>query len=139
MNRELKFRAFSNGKMVMLDQITFTEKVWLCKGGNGLSIPYQPHRAVMQYTGIKDKNGVDIYEGDVVKKTYGQSFIKKRLNENIGVVEICEYEVIIDSFGLSYTVTGWNIEFSDKSGRTAINSDYEVIGNIHEHPELLNG
>lgn len=90
-----------------------------------------------QFTGLKDKNGKDIYEGDIVRKEYGQAFVKKRLNENIGIVELCEYEVLTDSWGVKHIATGWNMEFSDKSGRTAITNEYEVIGNIHENPELI--
>lgn len=66
---------------------------------------------LMQYTGLKDKNGVEIYEGDVVKGDWGD------------IKEV--------RFGIEENFVYWHMEYG-REGK-----DYKVIGNIHENPELL--
>lgn len=82
---------------------------------------------LMQYTGQKDKNGVEIYEGDVIA-----SQNKDRKNWKISHHEIVWHDagfmgkqICSSSFiGIDYWTRGKN--------------GYVVIGNIHENPELLN-
>ena len=84
---------------------------------------------LMQYTGLKDKNGKEIYEGDILK-----------VGKHIG--EISYREMLYGGYGLS-------IEYSDGfdegyfGGCPANNwlakyEEIEVIGNIYEQPELIN-
>lgn len=77
-----------------------------------------------QYTGLKDKNGREIYEGDVLEWKLGD-FINRmvvRWNQD----ECCfELHFFKGHFGDSLLT------------KDDANSDYEVIGNIHENPELL--
>lgn len=80
------------------------------------------HEAIiMQYTGLKDYNGVDIYEGDIVRNYEEQTYRIEWTDAYSGYM-FCQ----VDKNG----------DLSDFYG--GITEDYvEVIGNIYENPELL--
>lgn len=127
--KEIKFRAWNTDEMVYSDVLG-----WSCWGDC-----WMDDESLMQYTGLKDKNGVDIYEGDYLK------IIGATINE-----ESFEGEVIFQdgTFGLksktqpkpeSYTemVRFWNDGSHDHHSLEMIQSfEIEVIGNIQENPEL---
>ena len=79
--------------------------------------------ALMQYTGLKDKNGVEIYEGDVICMRYPNSYCSKYGHaDEVVIYEDGHYPVFFSDGGET---------FDDPSKLT------EVIGNIYENPELL--
>ena len=132
--RDIKFRAWNKNteKMYKIGQITLEKGVWNYEPDSreyiGMSIPYQPSFILMQYTGLKDKNGKEIYEGDIIycKKHIGGSWIEDCIEK--GYVNFNNGE-----FGL-YRKQGY---YQSLYKFKEYDYEFEVIGNMHDNPELL--
>lgn len=134
MNREIKFRIWADNKfynkcLVGNTNNTNDEKwtcpmVWLEKQKEWV---HCDNGIICQYTGLHDKNGKEIYEGNIVycQTKYGKA---KALIEFIDGKFVAYWNSAI-----THPQNGHHIACYD------INKKFEVIGNVFENPELLGG
>jgi len=103
---------------------------------------------VGQYTGLTDKNGKKIFEGDIVKTQsfFDRPYSKTRKSKQfIGVVEYCIYTFNGNArYSKQSYKAEWRLKFIEDFGKYGHYYwsefwDGEVIGNIHDNPELLKG
>lgn len=122
MSREFKFRAWESKEkrwaahqiMAVLKNLIERLELKDCLSISGRLI-------IEQYTGLKDRNDREIYEGDIVK--YGNQVFEVKFDE-------------MEDSSCSYYYLGWamgGLSLCEHYGMVV------VIGNIHENPELLGG
>ena len=87
---------------------------------------------VGQYTGLKDKNGTKIFEGDIALVPYIDPIFKCTWNET----SPCERAIVKHCNGMLCVEY---IESGDKFTLSAMDGYMKIIGNIYDNPELLGG
>jgi len=127
--RELKFRAWDKKLNKFIGSF---ELEFLTEFTANILIQEKENIELMQYTGLKDRNGQEIYEGDIVKAVFqsgecGSGYIHREwhvekvryLNHRAGFYPMSEREFCREKEGSNTSLF------------------VEVIGNIYEHPHLL--
>ncbi len=135
--REIKFRVWDKEMKIMWEE---NNPFYIGTDGTmpeydgfktlDTSINQIDNYVLMQYTGIKDKNGKEIYDGDVLYKPAQRIFKGYKLHRPVKDVEFKKHIVEwkrVNKFGLY----GWSF------GESSLKKDmWEVIGNIYEDPQL---
>ena len=118
--REIKFRAWDK----MLKRWCKPQLTMRIDGNMDGMNDY----VLMQYTGLKDKEGKEIYEGDIVMYDLGIDNEKPE-----------KYKIIFDSKQCAYFLFPLEDGARLRHFTYSAKNDCEVIGNIYEHPHLLGG
>lgn len=130
MNREIKFRVYDTDLKRM--RYLNGEHDFICFDGKGNGYYHNMQTGLgewfsdlMQYTGLKDKNGVEIYEGDLLRYSEDTSEISG-IDEVFYNEEYGTFEVAINRKRNDTEVLGFYLS------RLGIDTKYEVIGNVFE-------
>ena len=142
MNREIKFRAWDNENKYMITSkqgiftalrnsmnITIQDNGYYNNGD--LLKPNKKKYTLMQYTGLKDKNGVEIYEGDICK---GNEISDK---DDLFIIKYGKYKTSDwkEKYISNTYQYGWFAEFIKTKDQVHLvtPNGIEVIGNIYEN------
>lgn len=137
--REIKFRAWDNEDKKMYKVVRIEKSIYgYCECDNLLVCNLEANERLketdvrvsydyklMEFTGLCDKNGKEIYEGDIVEVVYPH---KSYITDRIGVVEY-------GTLG-RFQIKGEKIHCAFNH---IINFEWKIIGNIFENPELVKG
>jgi uncharacterized phage protein (TIGR01671 family) len=112
MSREIKFRAWDDFNKEMIPYLSIDNQGWIFSSAT--NSPF-----VMQFTGLLDRDGKEIYEGDILRCDDGDGW-----ETGVGVVGFIDGSFMVKDLEC------------DAAG--SINTSCEsVVGNIYENPELL--
>lgn len=137
--REIKFRAWDEGNKVMHHEFQFIKSGeeghdWIVFTSDKQTLKEKPHHPlenpyfqqqfkIMQFTGLRDRFGTEIYEGDVVKFLGYEVRLGKQIRP--------ERRFVVDG-------NDWIASLIRTSSVVECNGSAEVIGNLYENPELVN-
>ena len=125
-----KFRAWLKKEQKMdneIDHISWLEDELYCIGDGITYMVLAEDLVLMQSTGLKDKNGKEIFEGDII--TNGISVVDVKNHQTLGFYTVVNGEERF--FGSNTSIKDFENDVEEFSSTT------KIIGNIYENPELL--
>lgn len=151
MSREIKFRAWDEKNKQFADYEDIEECLycqsrdgWRSSDGMGCcfginAVEILADCIIEQYTGLKDKNGKEIYEGDIVALLFGYVPMKSVTTENIRIENAQKAVIHFDTARAAFRYTIKQRTPRDCQFKPGTKTNIVVIGNIHENSELLGG
>lgn len=132
-----KFRAFLTETKTIHDvlQIDLSRSMVSLKIENASEWYWFKEVVLMQSTGLKDKNGVEIFEGDLVKKFSNINKFTDDFAEDIEPIYVIT-SIVRDGACFKTTFKGVPSFVLDQNSMSMV-EHMEVVGNIYENPELL--
>lgn len=141
MKRQIKFRAFLNSKYYENPRMLSWEE--LLEQYDAIDMFQEDLMTLMQFTGLKDKNGKDIYEGDLFEHRFGYTAFDDVPHDEVGVergvvvLEDGQFGVKIPCLGV-YNLYGLLLQDGHLDNMPKDDLFVmKIAGNIHKNPELL--
>lgn len=128
-----KFRAWDSVEKKFVEHFFITDNSLICNmekptSDRKLPIPIEKSELIlMQSTGLKDKNGKEIFEGDIITNGIDRADVKN--HQTLGFYTVLNGREYFFARGISFE----NFEENAEEFSEAV----EIIGNIYENPELL--
>lgn len=132
--RPIKFRAWDGARMLdshdgFHEGVDVLSQVFECMRETGYTL--------MQFTGLLDRNGVEIYEGDFISDGFGSLYVVEFSYGCFGHRKVAEQRVIDHGAPQGTQTWKWVMDAGDFSSFHKHVGPWKVVGNIYENPELL--
>lgn len=140
--RTIKFRGRSGnlwayGNLYIVEHEEYGDSAYIIESGSTTIVDIN---TIGQFIGLYDKNGKEIYEGDIIRLVWTDHVGKgKNKVPVLKYVENCPPKVISYRTGAFGYVNFEADEYSEEEWLPILDDYCEVIGNIHDNPELLKG